>query len=568
MTQDIAFTPLRDLPLDRLEARKAQLLYEIARESGRSQLRLPSCFLFRRWRPTSRVRLILAAALVGVAALAFVPIGGASLGARAVNGISSLWASPPNQPALDRAAEDAENIGGKAYYTDARVNDGANKVDLYLAHAPRSVIDQLRAKHPGIYVIHNDATHTWRQMLRLEHALNFFALKREGIDIESAAPTSDGYLKVGIRGHKDVRKAQGALDKTYGAGIIKVVGGAEPLSIGGGTPAHPWRRAHVSTLTIPAGARGISVIVYGRLSVTTKSGFHIRGLPVRTAALSPDARYVAAGVGHSLVLLAPSGKRLWSHRLAVCPPINGASDCGIISSIAWAPDGSQIAYLDETNTRDEVLHVISRDGTHDTVIDRKARPGQPSWRADSRAIAYLGAGTRLGAGTSPIIYDLSNQSRHVIRWPMARSPETSLAFAPRGDELAIGTESAALLVGRGHRVVWRGPGQTHGVSWLGGRLAVSERVGTTGVTNFHNQIQLYAVRGSDATLVRTVRLPFPILATTREGTLALLGRGRSGRGGILAGSLGSLREVLHYSFVPCDPEACEIPIGDQDISLG
>src|SRR5207244_2113221 len=114
-------------------------------------------------------------------------------------------------------------------------------------------------------------------------------------------------------------------------------------------------------------------------------------------------------------------------------------------------------------------------GTHDTVIARTARSGQLSWRADSHALAYVGGGTRLGADTSPIIYNLAHKSRHVIRWPLARSPETNLAFAPQGNELAIGTETGALLVGGRDRVVWRG--QTHEVGWLGGRLAVTARVG-------------------------------------------------------------------------------------------
>jgi hypothetical protein len=189
-------------------------------------------------RRSSGARSVLIAVVVVVVALALVPIGGASLGSRAVDGISSLWETPPNQPALDRAAEDAGNIAGKAYYTDARVNDEANKVDLYLARAPQSVIDQLQAKHPGTYVINNDAAHPLSELLKLQHSLSFQALQAKGIDAVESYPTSDGYLKVGVRGNSDVQAAQVALDSMFGAGIIKVFGGAEPMILGGSGQVH------------------------------------------------------------------------------------------------------------------------------------------------------------------------------------------------------------------------------------------------------------------------------------------------------------------------------------------
>jgi hypothetical protein len=315
------------------------------------------------------------------------------------------------------------------------------------------------------------------------------------------------------------------------------------------------KRASVSGLAIPKGTNGIAAIVYGRLSVTTKSGLHLRGLPVSAAALSPGALNVAAGVGRSLVLLAPSGKRLWTHPLGVrsCPASERA--CGAIASIAWAPDGSEIAYVVRTKTREQVIHVILRNGTHDTVIDRNARPGQPAWRADSGALAYVGAGTR------PVIYDVAHDSRRVIRWNIARSPSVHLAFAPRGDDLAIGTENAALLLGRHNEIIWRG--QIRGIGWLGSRLAVSARFG---VRQGYYVTHLYTVRRSRATLSRSVRLPSPILATHGR-TIALVEHDS-----LLAGSLGSLRTVLKFRLKPCFGASgalvCEIPIGDQGVEIG
>ena len=311
--------------------------------------------------------------------------------------------------------------------------------------------------------------------------------------------------------------------------------------------------SRASALTIPKGTDGIAVVVYGRLSVTTMTGFHIHGLPVGAAALAPRARYIAAGIGNSLTEIAPSGRRVWTK--PVGEPIANCGACNVVAAIAWSPDGSRIAYLARTGTNswNQVLHVIRRDGTHDTVIASNARNGQASWRADSRAFAYIGPGGR------PVIYDLAHRSRRVITWPIAgRSAATHLAFAPRGGDLAIGTETAALLVGSRDEVVWRG--QTQDVNWLGGRLAVSERLAPSG----RSVTQLYTITRSGPTLSRTIRLPGPIIAA--YGRTVALPAARS----VFAGPLGSLHKVLRFTMKPsfrgC---ACgEIPIGYRDISLG
>src|SRR5690348_9421935 len=74
----------------------------------------PLRFSLRRRQVTSSARPVLIAVVVVVVALALVPIGGASLGSRAVDGLVSLWdTSPPDQPALDTAATDAEDIAGQ-----------------------------------------------------------------------------------------------------------------------------------------------------------------------------------------------------------------------------------------------------------------------------------------------------------------------------------------------------------------------------------------------------------------------------------------------------------------------
>lgn len=234
MTDQIAFPPLHDLSPGELEMRKQHLLSEIAREASEGKRAVPMPrFRGRRLPQFWVARPILIAPIVLLAALAFVPIGGASLGTRAVDGISSLWDSPPNQPALDAAASDAESVAGSAYYTDAVVDDAANTVDVYLASAPQSIIDQLQSLHPGTYVIHNDAAHPLSELRKLRDSLPLAALSAQGIDVVSAGPTPDGYLKVGVSSATDVQAAQSAFDSADGVGVVKVYGGAKP---GGAAP--------------------------------------------------------------------------------------------------------------------------------------------------------------------------------------------------------------------------------------------------------------------------------------------------------------------------------------------
>jgi hypothetical protein len=222
MTDQISFPPLLDLPPVELATRREHLLSEIAREPHRARLSLPA-LIFPRPRLLRPAVAVLVAA-IGV--LAAVPVGGASLGSRAINGISSLWGTPASQPHLDAVADQARKIAG-SYYTSAIVHNDTNKVDVYLARAPRAVISQLEALHPTIYVIHNDAPHRLSSLTQLANSLDVKALKAEGIDVVQWGPTPDGYLQVGVT--SDVATAQAKLDAMYGTGIIRVFK-AQPAS--------------------------------------------------------------------------------------------------------------------------------------------------------------------------------------------------------------------------------------------------------------------------------------------------------------------------------------------------
>jgi hypothetical protein len=230
--------------------------------------------------------------------------------------------------------------------------------------------------------------------------------------------------------------------------------GALHVSFGASSPNQ--KTATVSQLTVPPGARGIAAVVDGRLWLTTSSGFRLQGLPVTAAALSPHALYVAAGIGHALVAIAPDGHRAWSHPTA-----------GPVAAIGWAPDGLRIAYV-VAEPGGFRLHVIEGNGTRDELIDRAVRTVRPSWRADSLAVAYVAAGGR------PVVYDLGHRSRRTISSPSARDA-TRLAFAPSGRALAVATQHGFLVTGAGGRANGGtfAPSLVAGLGWLDGQIALA-----------------------------------------------------------------------------------------------
>jgi hypothetical protein len=201
--------------------------------------------------------------------------------------------------------------------------------------------------------------------------------------------------------------------------------GALHVSLG----TKPKRPPATKQLSLPSGASGIAAIVDGRLSVVTRRGFRLQGLTAGAAALSPHALFIAVGIGRSLVAMAPDGRRAWSH------PAGGR-----VVAIAWAPDGLRIAYIVRDGRR-FVLHTIYGNGKRgtDNVIDRSVRSVTPSWRADSLALAYV------GAGGHAVVYDLAHLSRDVLGRPTG---VTHVAFAPAGKTLALGTLGSAVVSGK------------------------------------------------------------------------------------------------------------------------
>jgi hypothetical protein len=137
--------------------------------------------------------------------------------------------TPANQPALDAAADEARAIAGP-FYSNAVVDDAANTVTLYLAHAPQNVVDQLTATHPSIYVIRNTAAFSEATVLKLEDALGarIPAWTAAGVRIGYLRPTLDGRLEVGV--NSNVGDAASRLGAQYGD-AVRVVADTEPTHL-------------------------------------------------------------------------------------------------------------------------------------------------------------------------------------------------------------------------------------------------------------------------------------------------------------------------------------------------
>jgi hypothetical protein len=213
--------------------------------------------------------------------------------------------------------------------------------------------------------------------------------------------------------------------------------------------------SHLSAarLTLEPGMRGMAAVIDGRLWLTTKGGTRIEGLPVASAELSPHALYVGVGIGHTLVVMAPNGKRAWAH-----------STRGDVSAISWAPNGLLIAYVVHVRGRFQ-LRVIEGDGDHDRLIDPSVRPARPSWRADELALAYV------GAGGHAVVYDLAHRSRRVASVAEAVS---AVSYSPDGKALAIASRHRVWVSSSRHppALAANEGGLLAGIAWTRWSLAV------------------------------------------------------------------------------------------------
>jgi hypothetical protein len=130
-----------------------------------------------------------------------------------------------NKPHVSAAADDVQPVAGE-YFTGLVNHHHLATCEVYLANAPESVIDRLRAMNPGVYVIHNDAPRSLNEMEKIIRRIDMPALRDAGISIHQIGPTQHGYLRVAVE--TDAHGAQAKFDEMFGPDVIRIV--EEPMA--------------------------------------------------------------------------------------------------------------------------------------------------------------------------------------------------------------------------------------------------------------------------------------------------------------------------------------------------
>jgi hypothetical protein len=232
-----------------------------------------------------------------------------------------------------------------------------------------------------------------------------------------------------------------------GGGAMAAIGGALRDDASSSPPSktpQPVPESVPGKITAPPRGVGVAALVNGKLWLATRGGLTIEGLPASAAALSPHAKFVVIGLGHSLVAMAPDGRRAWS--LPTAGPVTG---------VAWAPNPIWVAYIVATRDGTE-LWLVEGNGENPRRVARDVGGwSSPSWRPDSEAVGYVDAKGRAmvyhrGTGAvSPV-----GPKTCFGRIP---APVVEMTFSPSGGE-----EARVAYITRGGEVVASGPGGVGG----------------------------------------------------------------------------------------------------------
>jgi hypothetical protein len=246
--------------------------------------------------------------------------------------------------------------------------------------------------------------------------------------------------------------------------LVAGAGGAALGAVGGivrdreTSPGAAASAPPTGVLRLPQGVDGLAVLAGGRVWSRTRTGLAVEGLGASAVEISPNALFLAAGVGHALLALTPAGTRVWSHPAA-----------GPVVAAAWAPNPNPIhvAYVVRTGGGRE-LRLIEGDGDHDRLLATGVSADRPAWRADALAIWFrradgapagydLAAGRTLAAADVPrgaLARETTGDAPRVAARVRPGWRVRAASAAPGGVVVAV---SPAGRAGAGPLEVWSAP---------------------------------------------------------------------------------------------------------------
>jgi Tol biopolymer transport system component len=94
----------------------------------------------------------------------------------------------------------------------------------------------------------------------------------------------------------------------------------------------------------------------------------------------------------------------------------------------WSPDGTQIAFWNDSNDASAGIYLMNSNGT---AIHRIADGGSPSWSPDGESIAFAAA-----AGEGNDIYSVSTDGSRLTRLTHTSAVEAFPTWSPDGSQIA------------------------------------------------------------------------------------------------------------------------------------
>jgi hypothetical protein len=261
---------------------------------------------------------------------------------------------------------------------------------------------------------------------------------------------------------------------------------------------------------LPAGT-SIWAVAGGRVVVVTRQTpiRRLHGERVAAFSASPGSLYAVEGRGGTLRALEIHGQRVvWARRNLGGRPV----------AAVWSPFPIRIAYLLRT-TSGYTVGDLWGNGTHPFTVDTAAAPVTPTWRWDSKALAYV------STSGAVVVHDVIGGANRPLPRACGIQRPAAIAFAPAGGALAVADRDGRVALvetsgGQAARCLTGAAGRPH-LAWLG-RSDLLVAAGSS--------LSRYAVSGAE-TQARTVTTALPIAGldvAPDHGRIAVLLRSRTG----------------------------------------